>query len=61
LSIGEQCQIKFRWEGYEASVEATKSTWKILDGNSKGKRQLGRHRGKWEDNIKRNLRKGKAS
>jgi len=61
LRIGEQYQINLRWERYVASVEATKSTWKILDGNSKGKRQLGRHRGKWEDNIKRNLRKGKAS
>ena len=46
---------------YVASTEAIKSTRKILDGNSKWKRQLGRHRGKWEDNIKRKLRKGKAS
>lgn len=61
LYIGEQNQIKLRWERYVASIEAMKSTRKILDGNSRGKRQLGRHRGKWEDNIKRNFRKGKAS
>jgi hypothetical protein len=38
-----------------------KNIRKILDGNFKRNRQLGRHRGKWEDNIKMNIRKGKAS
>jgi hypothetical protein len=61
LHIGEQYQIKLRWERYVASVEAMKNIRKILDGNSKGNIQLGRHRGKWEDNIKLNIWKGKAS
>jgi hypothetical protein len=42
LHIGEQYQIKLRWERYVANLESIKSTRKILDGNSKGKRQLGR-------------------
>jgi len=36
LCIGEQYQIKLRWERYVASIEAMKSTRKILDGYSKG-------------------------
>jgi hypothetical protein len=59
LRIGEQYQIKLRWKRYVASVEAMKKTRKILEGNSKGNRQLGGCRGKWEDNIKLNIRKGK--
>lgn len=61
MHTGEQYQIKLRWEKYVAGIEEMKSTRKVLDGNTKGKRQLGRQRGMWEVNIERNLRERKTS
>jgi cell wall assembly regulator SMI1 len=32
-------------------MEEMRNTYKILDGKSEGKRPLGRHRRKWENNV----------
>jgi hypothetical protein len=37
-------------------MRATYTTCNILVGKSEGKRQFGRPRSKWEDNIRMNLR-----
>jgi hypothetical protein len=37
-------------------MEEKRNVCRILVGKSEGKRQLGRPRGRWEDNIKMDLR-----
>ena len=37
-------------------MEKSRNAYRILVGKSEGKRTLGRPRGRWEDNIKMNLR-----
>jgi len=44
-----------RWAGHVARKEEWRSSYRILVGRSKGKRQFGRPRRRWEDNIKMNL------
>ena len=36
-------------------MEEGRSAFEILTGNSRGKRSLGRHRRRWEDNIRMDL------
>ena len=51
--------IKYRrliWAGHVARMEEGRSAFKILIGKSTGKRPLGRPRGRWEDNIRMNLK-----
>ena len=38
-------------------MEESRSTFKILTGKPTGKRPLGRPRGRWEDNIRMDLKK----
>ena len=50
--------IKLRrmsWAGHVARVEARRSAYAVLVRNPEGKRPLGRHRSRWEDNIKMDL------
>jgi hypothetical protein len=44
-----------RWAGHVARM-GEKSSYRILVGKPEGKRQLGRLRRRWEDNIKMDLR-----
>jgi hypothetical protein len=47
---------RLRWEGHIAIVEEGRSAFKILTDTPAGKRLLGRHRGRWEDNIRMYLK-----
>jgi len=40
--------------GHVAHLWEKRDLYRILEGKSEGKRQLGRHRHGWEDNIKMN-------
>jgi hypothetical protein len=41
-----------RWVGYVESMEQMKDAYKILIMRPEGKRLLGRHRSRWEENIR---------
>jgi hypothetical protein len=43
------------WAVHVAHIREMRNVYKILVGKPKGKRPLGRHRHKWEDNIKTDL------
>ena len=47
---------RMRWAGYVARMEEGRSDFKILTGKPKGKRPLGRPRGRWEHNIRMDLK-----
>jgi hypothetical protein len=47
---------RMRWAGHVERMEATRNAYRILVGRPEGKRPLGRHRRRWEDNIKMDLR-----
>ena len=44
-----------RWAGYVVRMDKGRSTFKILREPT-GKRPLGRHRRRWEDNIRMDLK-----
>jgi len=44
-----------RWAGYVACMGARRGVHRILLGRRKGMRPLGRHRRRWDDNIKMDL------
>jgi hypothetical protein len=44
------------WAGYVARMEEKINAYRVLVGKSEGKRQLGRPRRRWVDNIKMDLR-----
>ena len=46
---------RMRWTGHVARVRKRRGIYRVLVGKPKGKRPLGRHRHRWEDNIKVNL------
>ena len=46
---------RMRWAGHVARMEEGRGVHKVLVGKPKGKRQLGRPRRRWEDNIKMDL------
>jgi hypothetical protein len=46
---------RMRWEGHVARM-GERNVYKVLVGRPRGKRPLGRHRRRWEDNIKLDLR-----
>ena len=51
-------EIKFRrlkWAGHVARMQEGRSAFKTLKGKPTGKRHLGRHRRRWEDNIRMGL------
>jgi hypothetical protein len=47
---------RMRWAGHVARMEKGKGVYRVLVGRLEGKRQLGRPRHRWEDNIKMDLR-----
>ena len=46
---------RMRWAGHVARMGERRGIYRVLVGNSEGKRPLGRHRRRWEDNIKMDL------
>jgi len=44
-----------RWEGHVDCMGERRGAYRVLVGEPKGKRQLGRPRCRWEDNIKMDL------
>jgi hypothetical protein len=44
-----------RWAGHVASTGEGRGAYRILVGRPEGRRQLGKPRRRWEDNIKMNL------
>ena len=44
-----------RWAGHVAGTGDRRGVYRVLVGNSDGKRPLGRARSSWEDNIKMDL------
>jgi len=46
---------KIRWAGHVARLGEKRGVYRILVGKPEGKRQLGRPRRRWEDNIKMDL------
>ena len=47
---------RLRLAGHVARMEEGRSTSKILTGKPTGKRHLGRHRRRWEDNVRMGLK-----
>jgi hypothetical protein len=45
-----------KWAGHVACVEEGRGVYSVLAGRPGGKRPLGRHRRRWKDNIKMDLR-----
>jgi hypothetical protein len=45
-----------RWVGHVAHRGEGRGVYRVLVGRPKGKRQLGRPRRRWDDNIKMDLR-----
>jgi hypothetical protein len=45
-----------RWTGHVARIGEGRGVYRILVGRPEGKRQLGRPKRRWEDNIKLDLR-----
>ena len=46
---------RIRWAGHVALMGQGRGLYRILVGKPEGKRPLGRHRRRWEDNIKMDL------
>jgi hypothetical protein len=46
-----------RWSGHIARMEEKRNVYRVLVGKPEGKGQLGRLRHRWEDDIKRMLKK----
>ena len=44
-----------RWAGYIARMVEGRGVYRVLVGKAEGKRPLGRHRRRWEDNIRMDL------
>jgi hypothetical protein len=47
---------RMRWAGNVAHMGKIRNAYKILVGKPEGKRALGRHRHRWVDNIRMNLK-----
>jgi len=46
-----------RWAGHVARMGDRRGVCRVLVGKPEGKRQLGRHSSRWEDNIMMDLQK----
>ena len=46
---------RMRWAGHVARMGERRGVYRVLVGNSEGKRPLGRPRRRWEDNIRMDL------
>jgi hypothetical protein len=45
-----------RWAGHVARMGESRGVYSVFVGRPEGKRPVGRPRGRWEDNIKMDLR-----
>ena len=48
---------RMRWAGHVARMGERRGVYRVLVGKPEGKRQLGRPRRRWEDNIKIDFQK----
>jgi hypothetical protein len=46
---------RMRWAGHVARIGEKRNAYRLLVGNPEGKRQLGRPRHRWVDNIRKDL------
>ena len=46
---------RMRWAGHTALIEERRGVYRVLVGKPQGKRPLGSHKRRWEDNIKMDL------
>jgi hypothetical protein len=46
---------RMRWAGHVARIGEGRGVYRVLVGRTEGKRQLGRPKRRWEDNIKMDL------
>jgi len=46
---------RMRWSGHIAHLGESRGVYRVLVGNPKGRRPLGKPRCRWEDNIKMDL------
>ena len=46
---------RISWEGHIGRMGERRSVYRVLVRKSEGKRPIGRHRRRWEDNIKMDL------
>ena len=49
---------RLRWVGQAACMEESINSYSVLVGKPEGKKNLGRPRRRWEDNVKMDLRVG---
>jgi hypothetical protein len=47
---------RLRWAGHVACMGVRRGAYRALVGKPEGRRPLGRPKGRWEDNIKMDLR-----
>jgi hypothetical protein len=47
---------RMKWARHVARMEAKRNVYRVLTGKPEGKRQLGRPRRRWADNIKTDLK-----
>jgi hypothetical protein len=47
---------RMRWAGHVARMGEGRGVYRVLVGRPEGERPLARHRRRWEDNIKKDLR-----
>jgi hypothetical protein len=47
---------RMRWVGHVARMWEGRGVYRVLVGRPEGKRPLGRHKRRWEDNIEMDLR-----
>jgi hypothetical protein len=47
---------RIRWAGHVACMRSKRNAYRILVGKPEGKTPLGRPRGRWEDNVKMDVR-----
>jgi hypothetical protein len=48
--------ISMGWKGHVASMEEKRNSYRAVEGKPEGKRQIGRPRTTWKDNIKMKLK-----
>jgi len=49
---------RMRWAGHVACMGKRRGAYRVLVGIPEGKKTFRRHRRRWEDNVKKNLRSG---
>jgi hypothetical protein len=47
--------MRVRWAGHVARIGAKRNAYRVLVGKPEGKRQLGRPKRRWVDNIRMDL------